>query len=172
MNNNIHDIIRPSWIYDCIKSSSRVPLKRKYVEQTSSTYIRAYADTFSRYFFHATSDRKLEREYNMDPEGEDIQSTPSVSSEVRQVMSDASSQFGGKAVRDDSTISEWVKTDDLEDTKMSEEADGSETETDPDSEYEERLGWENDADDWISSANTENEDHDEAVGIANSSERI
>ncbi|VDB87968.1 unnamed protein product [Peniophora sp. CBMAI 1063] len=58
MNKDVHDIIRPQWLLDCVAAGERLPLTKKY-------------------FFHATEDRKNTREYKQferaDSDGSDTE---------------------------------------------------------------------------------------------------
>ncbi|KAH8116296.1 DNA ligase 4 [Phellopilus nigrolimitatus] len=144
MDKGIHDIIRPSWVYDCIDQGERVPLQKKY-------------------FFHATADRELEKEYNegnkSETELDNIEFSHSPGSgdigasssrrlnpveDVENVEDEAKS-----ATVHDPAMAEWFKADNVVNEDEHREARAAEeSETDPDSDYEE-LRFDGETDEWV-----------------------
>ncbi|KZV67055.1 DNA ligase 4 [Peniophora sp. CONT] len=74
MNKDVHDIIRPQWLLDCVAAGERLPLKKKY-------------------FFHATDERENHREYRLlergDVEGSDTESEGEDDDEPADAMQDS-----------------------------------------------------------------------------------
>lgn len=153
MNKGIHDIIRPQWIYDCVSREELAPMSKKYASthHFGSNLVRTEGNI--RYFFHATSDRRATKEYNAVEEvGEESEvsepprrGTPaaSTSATYSEVPGDTEAQEG-----QDSDMSEWFKVD-KEKAKQATSKDETESETDPDSQYEEEHFEEEDEDDWM-----------------------
>ncbi|KLO08051.1 DNA ligase 4 [Schizopora paradoxa] len=65
INKDMHDIIRPQWLYDCIDEGELVPLRQKY-------------------FFHATAERHLDKDFaeqdDIDDDDEPRRDAPTASS--------------------------------------------------------------------------------------------
>ncbi|EJD07416.1 DNA ligase 4 [Fomitiporia mediterranea MF3/22] len=137
IDKDIHDIIRPSWIYDCVERGKRLPLHKKY-------------------FFHATSDRKLDKEFNEVGEGNTEPSTngaPAPTAEAANEEESATESSGGeepptvKSTEIDPAMADWFKVDKKSDGASSKEV-PSDSETDPDSDYDE-LRFDEEAEEWV-----------------------
>ncbi|KAL5513056.1 LIG4 [Sanghuangporus vaninii] len=144
IDKDIHDIIRPSWIYDCVEQGQRLPLHRKY-------------------FFHATSDRKLDKDYNVVDEdtGE-----PNLEGDVTNGAKDASPPLNDqspespsrgednretpsqRASEIDPAMADWFKVDKAADRPSSSREAPADSETDSDSDYDE-LRYDEEAEEWV-----------------------
>jgi len=120
INKDLHDIIRPQWIYDCISEGKRVKLTRKY-------------------FFHTTTDRKLDRDYHDKDEIEgDVAEPSTVAGAPEPGRSESKTpEAQEEAAEEDSEMSEWFKVSEDPQSSRTKGKPEAESETDPDSDYDE-----------------------------------
>jgi len=133
MNKGVCDIIRPQWIMDCIAKEELVPLTKKY-------------------FFHATSRRLQDDEYDVDEDTEEEPEepiTPQVSQPV-EVDDDKT-----ESEEEDPELADWfkVKENASQKPEVQHPVTDSETEADSDNEDvnrdEDIHPDEDDGDDWV-----------------------
>ncbi|KAI5121896.1 hypothetical protein M0805_001100 [Coniferiporia weirii] len=128
MNKDTHDVIRPSWIYDCVDQGERVPL-------------------YSKYFFHATTNRKLDAEYNED-HGIHESASPPEQSVAGSSTGRQSPEGNDVSLDTNPEMADWLKVDDAGDENSGLRAEPEvDSETDPDSDYEE-LHFDGGSDEW------------------------
>ncbi len=132
IDKDIHDVIKPQWLYDCIKEEDQVPLRQKWA--VTSVFIH-FSLTKIRYFFHATTKRRLDKEYAL-PYDEDNRDV----SLLENATSSSTADPERRSIEDERSnipleIQEWFgQTDEAAGQDASDEAD---SETDLDSNYDE-----------------------------------
>ncbi|TDL23778.1 DNA ligase 4 [Rickenella mellea] len=130
---DLHDIIRPQWIHDCIAAGELVPLRKKY-------------------FFHATTSRVLDKDYNDDGDedkdhlednmyyNDDAANAGSSGVSTNEPTEEEHHDGPDKTedIKDDDELSEWFKVGgEPGSSRMG--AGEADSETDPDSGNEEET---------------------------------
>ena len=116
---------------------------------------KAFNIIYIRYFFHATTDRKLDKDYNVDVEEAhetvDASATPAVADkESPQVTSPTNRGVSPQTPREmDPIMADWFKIDKPQDGNALQKAqEDSETETDPDSDNDD-VRFDEETEEWV-----------------------
>ncbi|KAJ3559037.1 hypothetical protein NM688_g581 [Phlebia brevispora] len=140
MDKDVHSIIRPEWIKDCIAKDALVPLTKKY-------------------FFHATTARMENEEYQREDEGEEEEPEEVASPQPEEASEEATEPEATPSAEEkeeeiDPALADWFKVEKEEtperpDLRQNE----ADSETEPDSENEDVKDEDADVnepdDDWL-----------------------